>query len=191
MAFAPLVCNSFGQQAPELLRYQWVVADSAAERYVYLPNFPLPLSAEQPGNADDHTSLLHKYKLHSRIFYHQSVQEVLVAIYEAVTERVFGRTHALQMYPEYEEFFRRLSTPWQPVFRTVESDRTSPHPSPSSQSAPPPLSSQSPTLSAPACSDCSPSLASPCLPGPPPRTTRAGRPCIPNPRLFSKTSSSS
>ena len=187
MAFAPLACNSFGQQAPELLRYQWVVADRAAQRYVSLPTFSLPLSAEQPGNVDDHTSLLHKYKRYRRIFYHQSVQEVLVAIYEAVTERVFGRTHALQMYPEYEEFFRRLSTPWQPVFRTVESDRTSPPPSPPSQSAPPPPSSQSPTvtLSAPACSDCSPSLASPCLPGPPPRTTRAGRLCIPNPCLFS------
>jgi len=34
MAFAPLACNSFGQQAPELLRYQWVVADRAAQRYV-------------------------------------------------------------------------------------------------------------------------------------------------------------
>ena len=190
MAFAPLACNSFGQQAPELLRYQWVVADRAAQRYVSLPTFSLPLSAEQPGNVDEHTSLLHKYKQYRRIIYHQSVQEVLVAIYEAVTERVFGRTHALQMYPEYEEFFRRLSTPWQPVFRTVESDRTSPPPSPPSQSAPPPPSSHSPTLSAPACSDCSPSLASPCLPGPPPRTTRAGRPCIPNPRLFSPPPSS-
>ena len=25
MAFAPLACNSFGQQAPELLRYQWAM----------------------------------------------------------------------------------------------------------------------------------------------------------------------
>ena len=40
--------------------------------------------------------------------YHESVQEVLVAIYDAVTELVFGRTHALQMYPEYEELFRRF-----------------------------------------------------------------------------------
>ena len=103
MTFAPLACNFFGQQAPELLRYQWVVADRAAQRYVSLPNFSLPLSAEQPGNVDDHTSLLHKYKRYRRIFYHQSVQEVLVAIYEAVTERVFGRTHALQMYPEYDD----------------------------------------------------------------------------------------
>jgi len=130
MAFAPLACNSFGQQAPELLRYQWVVADRAAQRYVSLPNFSLPLSAEQPGNIDDHTSLLHKYKHYRRIFYHQSVQEVLVAIYEAVTERVFGRTHALQMYPEYEDFFRSLSLPWQPVFRPVASNSTSPPPSP-------------------------------------------------------------
>ena len=33
MAFAPIACNSFGEQTPELLRYQWVVADRAAQRY--------------------------------------------------------------------------------------------------------------------------------------------------------------
>ena len=188
MAFAPLACNSFGQQAPELLRYQWVVADRAAQRYVSLPNFSLPLTAEQPGNVDDHTSLLHKYKRYRRIFYHQSVQEVLVAIYEAVTERVFGRTHALQMYPEYDEFFHRLSTPWQPVFRTVLSNHTSPPPSPPGLSAPPPPSSPSLPLSVPAGSDSSPSQAH--LPGPPHHITRAGRRCIPNSRLFGHPPSS-
>ena len=39
MAFAPLACNSFGQQAPEMLRYQWIVADRAAQRVVSLPDF--------------------------------------------------------------------------------------------------------------------------------------------------------
>ena len=43
MAFAPLACNSLGQQAPELDRYQWVVAVRAAQRYVSLPNFSLLL----------------------------------------------------------------------------------------------------------------------------------------------------
>jgi hypothetical protein len=37
--------------------------------------------------------------------YRQSVHEVLIAIYEAVTERVLGRTYALQAYPEYRAFF--------------------------------------------------------------------------------------
>ena len=130
MAFAPLACNSFGQQAPEMLRFQWVVADRAAQRYVSLPDFALPISAEVPGCVDDHTSLLHKYKRYRRIFYRQSVQEVLVAIFEAVTERVFGRTHALQAYPQYREFFSRLSKPWQPVFRSLITDALSPPPSP-------------------------------------------------------------
>ena len=42
--------------------------------------------------------------------YRQSVHEVLIAIYEAVTERVLGRTYALQAYPEYRAFFLALPT---------------------------------------------------------------------------------
>ena len=34
-----------------------------------------------------------------------AVHEVLIAIYEAVTERALGRTYALQAYPEYRAFF--------------------------------------------------------------------------------------
>jgi hypothetical protein len=34
----------------------------------------------------------------------QLVHEVLIAFYEAVTERVLGRTYALQTYPEYLAF---------------------------------------------------------------------------------------
>jgi hypothetical protein len=37
--------------------------------------------------------------------YRQSVHEVLIAIYEAVAERVFGWTYALEAYPEYRAFF--------------------------------------------------------------------------------------
>jgi hypothetical protein len=31
-----------------------------------------------------------------------------------VTERVFGRTYALQANSQYQQFFQNLATPWQP-----------------------------------------------------------------------------
>ena len=116
MAFAPLACNSFGQQAPEMLRYQWIVADRAAQRVVSLPDFSLPAAADLPGVVDEHASLLHLYQRRRQRFFRQSVQEVLVAIFEGVCERVFGRTFALQSYPEYLDFFRRCAVPWVPDF---------------------------------------------------------------------------
>ena len=49
-------------------------------------------------------------------FFRRAVQEVLVAFFEGVCERVFGRTFALQSYPEYLEFFRRYAVPPIPDF---------------------------------------------------------------------------
>jgi hypothetical protein len=40
----------------------------------------------------------------------QSVHEVLIAIYKVITERVLGRTYALQAYPEYWASFLALSS---------------------------------------------------------------------------------
>ena len=61
MAFAPLACNSFGQQAPEMLRYQWIVAGLSAQRVVTLPYFSLPAAAVLAGVVDEHASLLKLY----------------------------------------------------------------------------------------------------------------------------------
>ena len=113
MAFAPLACNSFGQQAPEMLRYQWIVADRAAKRVVSLPDFSLPAAADLPGlygpgvvdELHEHASLLQLYQRCRQRFFHQFVREVFVAIFEGVSvtaattkkcELVFGRTFALQ-----------------------------------------------------------------------------------------------
>ena len=117
MAFAPMACNSFGQQAPEMLRYQWIVADRAAQRVLSLPDFSLPAAADLPGVLDKHASLLQLYQRCSQQFFRQSVQEVLMAIFEGVCEWVFGSTFALQSYPEYLEFFRRCAVPWVPDFK--------------------------------------------------------------------------
>ena len=86
MAFAPLACNSFGQKAPEMLRYQWIVADRAAQSVVSLPDFSLPAAADLPGVVDEHASLLHLYQRRRQRFFRQSVQEVSVANFEGVCE---------------------------------------------------------------------------------------------------------
>ena len=126
MAFAPLACISFGQQAPELLRYQWIVADRAAQRVVSSPDFSLPAAADLPGVVDEHASLLQLYQRRRQRFFRQSVQEALVATFEGVCERVFGSTFALQSYPEYLEFFRRCAVPWVPDFFHAPIDQGSP-----------------------------------------------------------------
>ena len=106
MAFVQLACNSFGQQAPEMLQYQWIVADQAAQRVVSLPDFSLSAlaAADLPGVIDKHAPQLHLDQLSSQLFFRQSFQEILVAFFEGVCERVFGSTVALQSYPEYLDF---------------------------------------------------------------------------------------
>jgi hypothetical protein len=107
-AFAPLACNSFGQQGPDLLRYLWLIADRHAQRTCsgLVPSsvFPVP---EAHCSASASVSA---FKACRARLYRQSVHEVLIAIYEAVTERVLGRTYALQAYPEYRAFFLALPT---------------------------------------------------------------------------------
>ena len=98
MAFAPLACNSCGQQAPEVLRNQRTVADRAAQRVVSLPNFSLPAAAHLPGVVEEHASLLKLYQRRHQRFFRQSVQEIFVAIFKGVCESVFGRNFALQSH---------------------------------------------------------------------------------------------
>ena len=153
MAFAPLVCNSFGQQGPDLLRYQWKVADTTAQRIVSVPTLSLPASALVPSFADHAAPQIQTFKRLRQKFFRQSTQEVLVAILEGVCERVFGRTYAMQSYPEYSQFFARLSVPWRPSFLPSapgQSPLSSPCLSPSSPSLPPPSSNpRSPRSSLP------------------------------------------
>ena len=81
-----------------------------------LPDFSLPAAVNLPGVVDEHASLLQLYQRCLQRFFRQSVQEVLVAIFEGVCEWVFGSTFALQLYPEYLHFFRRCAVPWVPDF---------------------------------------------------------------------------
>jgi hypothetical protein len=79
-----------------------------------------------PGVVEDHSSLIQQYQRRRQRFFRQSTQEVLVAIFEGTCERVFGRTFALQAYPEYRDFFRRLAVPWQPTFLSAAPAPTTP-----------------------------------------------------------------
>ena len=126
MAFAPLACNSFGQQGPDLLRYQWLVADRAARRVVSVPSFSLPATAKLVLR-----SLAQTFKRLRQNFYRQSTQEVLVANLEGVCERVFGRIHAMQSHPQDPEFVRLLSIPLRSSFlSSVAQDPVPVSPSP-------------------------------------------------------------
>ena len=108
-----------------MLRYQWIVADRAAQRVVSLPDFSLPTAADLPGVVDEHASLLQLYQRRRQRFFRQSVQEVLVATFEGVCERDFGSAFALQSYPEYLDFFRRCAVPWVPDFLHAPIDQGS------------------------------------------------------------------
>ena len=101
----PLVI-SFGQQGPDLLQYLWLIADRRAQRTCsgLVPSSVIPVT-------DAHCSAsasVSAFKACRARLYRQSVHEVLIAIYKAVTERVLGRTYALQAYPEYRAFFLAL-----------------------------------------------------------------------------------
>ena len=151
LAFAPLACNSFGQQGPDLLRYLWLVADRHAQRKCsgLVPSSVIPVSDVQYSAS----ASVSAFKSCRARLYRQSVQEVLLAIYEAVTERVLGRTYALQAYPEYRAFFS-APTPTRPGLLP-----SLPLPTPSSL---PPSPSDPPLSSSPLPSpspSSSPSLA--------------------------------
>jgi hypothetical protein len=108
-AFAPLACNSFGQQGPDILWYLWLIADCHAQRTCsgLVPSSVFPVS-EAHCSASASVSA---FKACRARLYRQLVQEVLIAIYEAVTERVLGRTYVLKAYPEYRAFFLALRLP--------------------------------------------------------------------------------
>jgi hypothetical protein len=103
LAFAPLVCYSFGQQGPELTQYLWLITDRHVQQTCsgLVPSTVFPVS-----NAHCSASAsLSAFKACRARLYRQLVHEVLIAVYEAVPERVLGRTYALQAYPEYRAFF--------------------------------------------------------------------------------------
>jgi hypothetical protein len=105
LAFAPLVCNSLGQLGPDFQRFLWALADHVACNQIAselsLNEDTLPLNQTA---AKDLRGLL----------YQQASCKILGAIFEGVTERIYGRTFALRSMPAYLRRVAETSQPWLP-----------------------------------------------------------------------------
>ena len=74
-----------------VLRLVWALADHAARNCVHLPLDDLPQL--DPAAADRALADFKRLRGH---LYNQSTNKILAAIFEGVTERVYGRTFALR-----------------------------------------------------------------------------------------------
>jgi hypothetical protein len=124
-AFAPMVANSWGVWGPDLLRFLWAIADHAARQHLSMPDADLLVlpqqlwgaqSASQTAAADSQVSAFKALRGCLNIEYRQ---RVLTAVYEATTERLYGRTFALSSFKCYRETLTHGSTVWQPVFHVM------------------------------------------------------------------------
>ena len=97
------------------MRFLWALADFAARNRVHLPEPILPNRGPAAHAADlEDDTLIQRFKrLRSRLFLSARLT-VLTAVYEGVTERVYGRTFSLRTNPRYWAALRARSALWQP-----------------------------------------------------------------------------
>ena len=114
LAFAPAVCNSWGELGPELLRFLWAVADHAARQHDSASPQGLDPSPVLDKASQDHTASALK-RLRGRL-YHEYRTRMLCAVLEGVTERVYGRTFALIGDRRYLQWMDTARPLWQPIF---------------------------------------------------------------------------
>ena len=127
LAFAPAVCNTWGEMGPDLLRFLWAVAEFSARHQVGLPDLgprPPPAQSLADNGVQDQQEKAFK-KLRGRLF-HAYRQRMLCVILEGVTERVFGRTHCLTANRHYQRWQRTAREPWQPVLSNPPVDSLAP-----------------------------------------------------------------
>jgi hypothetical protein len=116
LAFAPLVSNSLGQFGPDLLRFLWGLADHAARNQVPVELQDLPhLDLDSPAPAQAAFQRLRS------LIYVQASYRILAAVFEGVTERIYGRTFALRTLPAYQRSLAERSQPWLPSSHPVAS----------------------------------------------------------------------
>jgi hypothetical protein len=114
-AFAALVTNSFGQLGPEFLRFLWALADYAARNLVPVPLPILPVLGSPPaGDGDDDSPLVRKFRRVRRTLYLRARLEILLAVYEGISERIVGRTYALQNSKHFWFRIQDISAVWRP-----------------------------------------------------------------------------
>ena len=130
-AFAPMVANSWGVFGPDLRRFLWAIADHAARHHLSLPDADLrvlpehlwvPQSASQTAAADSQVS---SFKALCGCLNIEYRQRMLTAVYEATTERLYGRTYALSSFKCYRETLAHGRAVWQPVFNVLPCDGSS------------------------------------------------------------------
>lgn len=114
-AFAPLVSNSFGQLGSEFLRFLWALADYAARNLVPVP-VPIQSARGFPAadSEDDNSPRVRKFRRVRHAYYLKARTEVLLAVYEGISERIVGRTFALQNNPRFWFKIKDISTIWRP-----------------------------------------------------------------------------
>ena len=107
LAFAPLVCNSLGQLGPDFQNFLWALADHAAKN-----QFSANLLDKQC--LDFPTTDQATFQKLRSFLYLQALDKILAAIFEGVTERIYGRTFALRSLPAYQHTVAERSQPWYP-----------------------------------------------------------------------------
>ena len=78
-----------------------------------------PQSASQTAAADSQVSAFKALRGCLNVEYRQ---RVLTAVYEATTERLYGRTYALSSFKCYRETLAHGRAVWQPVFHVLPCD---------------------------------------------------------------------
>ena len=109
LAFAPLVCNSLGQLGPDLQNFLWALADHAAQNQTSADLQDKPCLDHHSQTAGQTTFS----KLRS-FLYLQALNKTQAAIFEGVTERIYGRTFALRSLPAYLRTVAECSQLWFP-----------------------------------------------------------------------------
>ena len=108
LAFAPLVSNSLGQLGPNFprLRVLWGLADHAARNQVPVELQDLPhLDLDSPAPAQAAFQRLRS------LIYVQASYRILAAVFEGLTERIYGRTFALRVCLPAKEAWRNALNP--------------------------------------------------------------------------------
>ncbi len=143
-AFAPLAANNFGQLRPEFLRFLWTLAYHATRHYISVPLTELPLSSgNAPSEDQDSPQVVRFKRLLGRIFAQDQLQ-VLTAVYEALTHRVYGHTFHIQADMRYWTSLSDLSSDLTSVW--TPSSQLSSQESSATSSQFPPLPSHFPPL---------------------------------------------
>ena len=115
-AFAPIVCNTWGEFGPDFLRFLWALADFAARKYYGL--LPLTDNVQPCHILEDASDNADFRALRGRI-YHDYRLRLLIQLYEGVTERVYGRTYALTANKYYLDWLRQSREVWEPSFHHI------------------------------------------------------------------------